>query len=422
MQVRLDRGHNLRESLLLEPDSCWGETTGLEIASVVVEPDKHGRAPILITNPMGYTQRIRQGAGVGRASRVDIVSPMEPKQEQIAQPVQGTGEEGFLEMSTEPNHPSVVQQVKATCVSRSQERRLKLTQMLSLDETELAEEDKRTIESALLDLHEAFILEDKERGETDLLQLEIETGDATPIKQPVRRLPFAVRQEVAQQLRRMQEMGVIQPSNSPWASPIVLVRKKDNSLRFCIDYRKLNAVTKPDSFPLPRIDDLLDELGESRYFSTLDLAAGYWQIPVHQDFQEKTAFATHQGLYQFTVMPFGLRNAPAAFQRMMQCVVSSLNPEDGPTFVAVYLDDILVFSKTLEEHIQHLQLVMNRLMEAGLKLNPSKCHFVRKEVQYLGHLITPSGLKPNPERVAGVERFGIGFSSYIAYVHLRCPV
>ena len=146
-----------------------------------------------------------------------------------------------------------------------------------------------------------------------VVQMSIETGEATPKRQPVRRTSFAVREEVAEQLRKMQDQGVIQPSCSPWASPVVLVHKKDGSLRFCIDYRGLNTVTKTDLFPLPRIDELLDQLGRTKFFSTLDLAAGYWQVQVHPDSREKTAFITHQGLYEFTVMPFGLKNAPAGF-------------------------------------------------------------------------------------------------------------
>ncbi len=221
----------------------------------------------------------------------------------------------------------------------------------------------------------------------------------------------------------MQETGVVEPSSSPWSSPIVLVRKKNGSLRFCVDYRELNSVTKADTFPLPRIDDLLDQLGESKYFSTVDLAAGYWQIRVHPESVEKTAFATHQGLYQFRVMPFGARNAPATFQRLMQRVLSGLNPEEGPDFVAVYLDDVLIFSRTLDEHKQHLQVVMDRLEKAGLKLNASKCRFICQEVEYLGHLITPDGLKlnsrhlsavkdfPTPTTVKGVRQF-VGMASY----------
>ena len=138
-----------------------------------------------------------------------------------------------------------------------------------------------------------FSLEEGERGETDVVELHIDTGDAHPKSQPPRRVPFAVRQEIARQLRQMQTNGVIQPSKSPWASPIVLVRKKDGSLRFCIDYRSLNSVTKQDKFPIPRIDDLLDQLDQAQFFTTLDLAAGYWQIKVDDASREKTAFSTH---------------------------------------------------------------------------------------------------------------------------------
>ena len=183
-----------------------------------------------------------------------------------------------------------------------------------------------------------------------------------------------MRVEVAEQLRKMQAEGVIRPSSSPWASPVVLVRKKDGSLRFCIDYRSLNAVTKTDQFPLPRIDDLLDQLGKAKYFSTLDLAAGYWQVQMHPDSVEKTAFATYQGLYEFTVM---LKNTPGVFQHLMQRALMGLNPEE------VYLDDLLVFSETFEQHLEHLHRVLERLREAGLKFKPSKCHFICQEVQIL---------------------------------------
>ena len=133
-------------------------------------------------------------------------------------------------------------------------------------------------------------------------------------------MPYTTRQEIAAQLSKMQDGGVIQPSNSSWASPVVLVRKRDGSLRFCVDYRALNSVTKPDVFPLPQTDDLLDKLGQAKYFTTLDLKCGYWQIKMDSSSQEKTAFTTHRGLYEFRVMPFGVKNAPTVFQRLMQNV------------------------------------------------------------------------------------------------------
>ena len=184
-----------------------------------------------------------------------------------------------------------------------------------------------------------------------------------------------------------------------------MVKKKDGTHRFCVDYRQVNSVTKRNSFPLPRIDDLLDQLGQSCYFSTLDLASGYWQIPVDPKSVPKTAFITHQGLFEFLVMPFGLTNAPAVFQRLMEQVLSKLNPDDGPDFVSVYIDDVLVFSRKLDEHLEHLRRVLERIESVGLKLKPSKCSFLRTEVQYLGHIITPSGLNTNPNLVSAVREF-----------------
>ena len=262
-----------------------------------------------------------------------------------------------------------------------------------LSEGKLPEEEEEAIGELLMQYHHAFSLEEGERGETELVQLEIDTGSSQPIKQRPRRMPFAVREEVSKQLRQMLQAGVIQPSKSSWASPVVLVKKKDGSHRFCVDYCVLNTVTKQDTFPLPRVDDLLDQLGETRYFSSLDLASGYWQIRVHPESQSKTAFVTHQGLHEFEVMPFGLTNAPSVFQRLMQQVLMGLNPEDAPDFVSVYIDDILIFSRSLQEHIDHLEKVLSRLVKVGVKLKPSKCQFIREEVDFLGHVITPQGLK-----------------------------
>ena len=193
-------------------------------------------------------------------------------------------------------------------------RRQLLADLLKGQDMALDDTQRQLLVSALADLHGAFCLQEGERGETELVQFHIDTRDAEPKRQPPRRVPFAVRGEINAQLTKMQAQGVIRPSTSPWASPVMLVRKTDGTLRFCVDYRALNAVTNSDVFPIPRIDDLLDQLGQCTIFSTLDLTADYWQIKVHPDSQEKTAFTTHQGLYEFLVMPFGLRNTLATFQ------------------------------------------------------------------------------------------------------------
>ena len=334
---------------------------------------------------------MERGTELGEATSITVVTPEE---------------EPFPCSVDEPiaDHPDV-RRVKTSEASWRKDRLKELLgepQLLSSQQTQDSVSGTAPVSR---DHHQVFCLEEHERGETGILTMDIDTGDARPKKLPMRRMPFAVRREVAKQLRSMQQTGVIRPSSSPWASPVVMVRKRDGTHRFCIDYRELNAVTKPDTFPLPRIDDLLDQLGASRYFSTLDLASGYWQIRMNPESVEKTAFVTPQGLYEFRVMPFGLTNAPGVFQRLMERVLARLNPEDGPDFVVVYIDDVLVFSRTLEEHLEHLRCVIQRIQEAGLKLKPTKCHFIRKEVEYLGHMITPEGLKTNPRLVAAVERF-----------------
>ena len=194
---------------------------------------------------------------------------------------------------------------------------------------------------------------------------------------------------------------MIQPSHSPWSSLIVMVRKKGGSHRFCVDYRQFISVTKLDTFPLPCVDDLLDQLSDARFFTTLDLASGYWQIHVAPGSQGKTALVVPQVLYRFRVMPFGLLNEPGVFKK----VLMGLNTEDGQTFVSVHLDDILIFSRTLEEHLDHLRAVLKRIVDPNIKLNLSKCVFVRKEVEYLCHILTPNGMKPNPRLVQAVAEF-----------------
>jgi hypothetical protein len=176
-------------------------------------------------------------------------------------------------------------------------------------------------------------------------------------------------------LEDMKSKGVIEESDSPWSSPVVLVRKKDGNLLFCVDYRRLN-VTKKDCFPLPRIDDTLDTLAGAKWFSTLDLKSGYWQVVLHPEHKEKTAFSTGQGLWQFTVMPFGLCNAPATFERLMESVLRGLTYEA----CLVYLDDVIVIGRTFQEQLDNLRRVLQRLREAHLKLNPEKCQLFRKEV------------------------------------------
>ena len=191
---------------------------------------------------------------------------------------------------------------------------------------------------------------------------------------------------------------VIKPSNSPWASPVVLVKEKDGSSRFCIDYRKLNEITTRDIYPLPRIEDCLGALGGNAYFSSLDLFAGYWQIPMDEKDKQKTAFIVDGGLFEFNVMPFGLTNATATFQRFMDLVLAGLKWNS----LLVYLDDVCIFGKTFGEHLKNLEDTFKRLRAYNLKLNPSKCNILKREFLYLGHIITAKGIRADPSKISAV--------------------
>ena len=249
------------------------------------------------------------------------------------------------------------------------------------------------------EFQDVFSQGDDDLSNTPLLQHGIETN-GPPFRQPYRRQNPAVRREEMAQVQQMLSSNVIRPSNSPWASPVVMVRKKDGSLHFCVDFRQLNAATVKDAHPLPRIDHLLDALHGAKWFSTLDLKSGYWQVPIAEQDKEKTAFRpSSRQLFEFNQVPFGLCNAPATFSRLMDQVLAGLHWET----CLFYLDDIIVFSSTWEEHLARLREVFERLRHTKLKLGPTKCTFAAKEVSYLGHRVTEEGLLPDPALLAAIR-------------------
>lgn len=261
----------------------------------------------------------------------------------------------------------------------------------------------QAVRELLCDHFSVFSRDDSDLGRTHLTRHQIDTGQARPIKMAPRRVPLHLQQEVAEHVKQMQENGIIQPSCSPWAAPVVPVRKKDGGLRFCVDYRKLNEVTRKDAYPLPRIDDALDSLHSAQWFSTLDLASGYWQVEVDPQSRPKTAFITRQGLFEFNVLPFGLTNSPSTFQRLMDLVLADLQW----TTCLVYLDDIIVFGRDFTEHLQRLDQVLSKLKMANLKVKPSKCNFFSTKVHYLGHVISAEGVMADPDKVEAVRGWPI---------------
>lgn len=268
--------------------------------------------------------------------------------------------------------------------------------------THLSNSEKELLFVLLMEYADVFSFH-SDLGRTNLTKHHIDTGDSQPIHQLPRRVSPARRQEVRQLLNEMLKNDIIQPSNSPWSSPIILVRKRDGSTRFCIDYRKVNSVTRKDAYPLPRVDDILDTLGGSKWFSTLDLKSGYWQVEVDSSSREKTAFTTSEGLYEFKVMPFGLCNAPATFQRLMNRVLCDVNWVE----CLVYIDDTVVIGRTFEQHLSNLGTVLSRLRQAGLKLQPAKCKLCQKEVRFLGHVISENGIATDPEKTAVIATWPV---------------
>ena len=224
-----------------------------------------------------------------------------------------------------------------------------------------------------------------------------------PIKQrPYRHGPVQ-EAEIEKQVKELKDHGLIREGYGAWSSPVVLVKKKDGSWRFCVDYHKLNEVTTKDAYPLPRIDDSLDALGGSRLFSTLDLTSGYWQVELDESAKEKAAFTTRSGLWEWEVLPFGLTSAPSTFERLMETVLRGLHWKT----LLIYLDDIIVFSQDLETHLERLEEVFQRLTSAGLKLKPSKCSLFCKRVQYLGHVVSDQGVETDESKVQTVSDWPI---------------
>ena len=232
-------------------------------------------------------------------------------------------------------------------------------------------------------------------GWTDVVTHSIDTGDHKPFRQPMRRYPPAHLQAIDEHLSDMLHQGIIEPTSSPWASNIVLAKKKDGTYRCCIDFRQLNNITRKDAYPLPRTDTCLDAMAGSKWFSTFDLRSGFHQVSMSEVDSDKTAFITRRGMFKFKTMPFGLCNAVATFQRLMDLVLNGLNL----TICLAYLDDIVLFSKTPEEHLERLELLLQRLQEANLKLKPSKCRLMQTKVTFLGHVVSAEGVSTDLEKI-----------------------
>jgi hypothetical protein len=354
-----------------------------------------GCTEVVLCNPSSLPQSIDQGQAIASYTSIDpedyTISPFDER------------------MNPERKVLMITEQIMKNLGMEGKKEFKDFPPDLNIEEagTTLTETQLRELMKLLNQYKFLFTLE-KDAKATNVDRSIAEHGiDLLPGTQPIAMAPYRtspeLRKVIKEQIIDMLAKGVIRESRSPWAAPVVLIPKKDGKMRFCIDYRKLNNVTKREMYALPRIDDTLDALGGAKFFTCLDLTWGYWQIKMRSTDVEKTAFVTHEGQYEWENMPFGLMNAPATFQRMMN------NAFAGLTWhcCLVYLDDIIIYSNTFEDHLRDLALVFQRVDEHGLRMKPSKCFIACDKVQYLGHMLTPDGLRAAPSKLKAIHEWPI---------------
>ncbi|PIK41495.1 Retrovirus-related Pol polyprotein from transposon [Apostichopus japonicus] len=375
---RISEGPRHWEAALVEPTEKFVEKHCLLVAKGLVDPRK-SKIPLRVFNPTSDVKRVYGGtciASLEETANLDVSFPETERQQQKVSAVSTKR----CEQGEVPQH---------------------VTGLLEAEDGYMNDEQRALLKELVTDYADVFARSSADLGYTTVAQHKIDTDNARPVKQPARRVPVQQREVERELLQQMLDAGVVEPSSSPWASPIVLVKKKNGSTRFCVDYRRLNTLTVKDSYPIPRIADSLDAMAGSRWFSTLDLASGYWQVGMAAEDRQKTAFITGNGLYQFRVMPFGLCNAPATFERLMDRVLSGLHWEA----CLVYLDDVIVYGATFSEAMDRLKTVFNRFRDAGLKLSPGKCQLFKQSVTYLGHIVSKDGVGTDPEKVKAVKEW-----------------
>ena len=349
-------------------------------ANSIASPTNEGAVSFRVLNPSDQPVYLHKGFALGTFTELDHTDILHL-------------------ISPEERIPPIC----TTSVSSINASNTLLSELKSIESPDLNTSQNSALASLLLSYSDIFATSSLDLGHTSIIEHEIDTDQARPIKQSPYRVSVAQREEIDNHISNMLQQGIIEPSSSPWSSPVVLVKKKDGSTRFCVDYRKLNAVTIKDSYPLPRIDDAIDALSGSMYFTTLDLQSGYHQVAMHPSSKSKTTFISHAGLYEYNVMSFGLTNAPPTFQRLMSRVLSGLEWK----ICLIYIDDIIVFSTDFDTHLHRLSKVFARLRDAHLKLKPSKCHFARHTVKFLGFVVSPQGVSPDPAKLSAVQEFPI---------------
>ena len=350
---------------------------GIELGRAFVSVDHTGTIPVQIANFSDHDIYLQPRTPVGILQSASLKSDME--------------------ISFDGKQEVFVSEVASANAKQDVE-----TLLSRMNVSDLSSEQHATLKSLMARHYSVFSQDEDDIGFCDLITHRIRTTDDNPVKVAHRRVPPHHWGEVREYLKASLERQVIRPSSSAYAAPVVLVRKKNGTMRLCVDYRSLNAKTHKDAYPLPRIEEALQALNGAKYFVSLDLAHGFNQIPVAEEDVEKTAFRVGTGgLYEYTRMPFGLCNAPATFMRLMDGLFGDQNFQT----LLIYLDDILVFGRTFDETVERLDLVLDRLGQHNLKVKPEKCQLFHQKLRYLGHLVTEDGILPDPEKTDAVDNW-----------------
>ena len=369
------------ENMYVEPHVNFTRTTGLLGLSAVFA--KKGVAASQVVNYSESSITLVQGFPFGLVQEAEL---------KVKREVSGKGTNVVGENTSKTETKDSIS---------LEERQEFVRKNLNLEDSGLSEKKRQDLRDLMHEFADIVSTCDKDIGRTNLVSHVIDTGDERPIFQRPYRAEFKRRAVIEEEVNKYLAAEWIEPSNSAWSSPIVLVTKKDGAVRFCINYIKLNDVTKRDCYALPLIPDILGSLSRSKYFTGLDMASGYHQIPMsdYLDSKDKTTFSCFLGTFRFKYMPFGLKNAPMTFQRLMERVLSGILYEK----CFVFIDDILVTGKTWSEHLDNLRQVLLRLRAAGLKLRLKKCSFGKKETLYLGHIIDEDGIRVDPAKVEAIR-------------------
>ena len=397
-------------AVMFQPDLQLDLESGLVVGEGIVMLER-GKTKLVVpvSNPTGRDIVVRARTQVGVVVPVASVIPC-PIQVNAVNASEETEETSELSTDSESEEEETV----------SMEEPGDDDWLSLIDVSHLKKSQQKKVKAMLLRMSDAFAKDSKDIGEIKDLKMKINLKDDIPVKRAYTSIPKPLYKEVKEYVEDLIASGWVQKSYSSYSSPMVCVRKKDGSLRLCIDYRQLNNKTIPDSQPIPKVQDILNNLGGNRWFTTLDMAKAYHQGFIHEDYRHLTAFATPWSLLEWVRIPFGLMNAPPCFQRYMnECLVGIINVICVP-----YLDDVLSYSKTFSGHLKHCETILRRFIEHGIKLNPKKCVWFKQSVKYLGHVVSEEGYQvegasdevidrlKEPPKTVGEVRSLLGFIGY----------